>query len=127
VPNEDFILALTNRLPPHYKNLVLVLDLTLSDLFSIDYVIGHLWTKESHQCTAITFKFGGTDSLDYTLAAMLKWTGTAYITCFSYGQKGHYQANCPTVPVLPRPGLWALQILSLMRDLMPCGRLQGCM
>jgi len=42
VPNEDFILALTNRLPPHYENLILTLDSTPSDLFSIDYVIGHL-------------------------------------------------------------------------------------
>jgi hypothetical protein len=101
VPDEDFILALTNRLPPHYENLVLTLDLTPSDLFSVDYVIGHLRTEESRQCTAATSKFGGTDSLDQVLAAMLKWTGTTHITCFSCGQKGHYQANCPTAPVPP--------------------------
>jgi hypothetical protein len=90
VPNEDFILALTNRLLPHYENLVLALDLTPSDLFSVNYVIGCLQTEESHQCTAIASKFGGTNSSDQALATMLKWTGTAYITCFSCGQKGHY-------------------------------------
>ena len=102
VPNEDFILALTNGLPPHYKNLVLVLDSTPSDLFSIDYVIGHVRTEESCQCTAVASDFGGTDSLDQVLATMLKQTGTAHITCFSCGQKGHYQANCLTAPMLPQ-------------------------
>ena len=90
VPDEDFILALTNGLPPHYENLVLALDSTPSDLFSVDYVIGCLQTEESCQCTAITSEFGGTDSSDQVLAAMLKWTGTAHITCFSCSQKGHY-------------------------------------
>jgi hypothetical protein len=127
VPNEDFILALTNGLPPHYESLILVLDLTPSDLFSVDYVIRHLQTKESCQHTAVASEFGGTDSSDQALAAMLKRTGTAHITCFSCSQKGHYQANCLTVPVPPRPGLWAQQILSLMRDLTLCGRLRGCM
>jgi hypothetical protein len=111
VPDEDFILALTNGLPPYYENLVLVLDSTPSDLFSVNYVIRCLWTEESHQRTAITSKFGGTDSSDQVLAAMLKQTGTTHITYFSCGQKGHYQANCLTAPMPPgpppRPGLWA--------------------
>jgi hypothetical protein len=102
VPDEDFILALTNGLPPHYENLVLALDSTPSDLFSVDYVIGRLRTEESRQRTAVASEFGGTDSSDQALAAMLKRTGTAHITCFSCGQKGHYQANCPTAPVPPR-------------------------
>jgi hypothetical protein len=101
VPNEDFILALTNGLPPHYKNLVLVLDSTPSDLFSVDYVIRRLWTEESCQRTAVASEFGGTDSSDQALAAMLKQTGTAHITCFSCSQKGHYQANCLTAPIPP--------------------------
>ena len=102
MPDEDFILALTNGLLPHYKNLVLALDSTPSDLFSVNYVIGHLRTEESCQCTAVASEFGGTDSLDQVLATMLKWTGTAHITCFSCGQKGHYQANCLTAPVPPQ-------------------------
>ena len=42
VPDEDFILALTNGLPPHYKNLILVLNSTPSDLFNVNYIIRYL-------------------------------------------------------------------------------------
>ena len=76
VPNEDFILALTNGLPPYYENLILMLDSTPSNLFSVNYIIGHLQTKESCQRTAVASKFGGTNSSDQVLAAMLEWTGT---------------------------------------------------
>jgi hypothetical protein len=101
VPDEDFILALTNGLPPHYENLVLVLDLTPFDLFSVNYVIRHLRTEESRRRTAVASKFGGTNSSDQALATMLKQTSTTHIICFSCGQKGHYQANCLTVPMPP--------------------------
>lgn len=42
VSNEDIILALTNGLPPSYEHLVLTLDSTPSEVFNLDYVIGHL-------------------------------------------------------------------------------------
>jgi hypothetical protein len=98
VPDEDFILALTNGLSPLYENLVLALDSTPPDLFSIDYVIGRLRTEESRQCSAVASEYGGTESSDQALAATLRQPGLAHITCFSCGQKGHFQANCPTAP-----------------------------
>jgi hypothetical protein len=42
VANEDTILALTNGLPSSYEHLVLMLNSTLSEVFNLNYVIGHL-------------------------------------------------------------------------------------
>ena len=41
-PDEDIILALTNGLPACYEHLVLTLDSTPSEVFNLNYVIGHL-------------------------------------------------------------------------------------
>jgi hypothetical protein len=103
VPEEDTILALTNGLPPSYEHLVLTLDSTPSEVFNLDYVIRRLRTEETRQHTGS----GKPDTTDHALAVTgsdrPKRTGLAHITCFGCGNKGHYQANCPTNPRSPQP------------------------
>ena len=92
VPDEDIILALTNRLPPFYKHLVLTLDSTPSNTFNLDYVIGHLRTEETQQ----HIEFGNPDTTvttDEALAVLHsrpKQSGLAHITCYGCGIKGHF-------------------------------------
>ena len=96
VPDEDIILVLTNGLPPSYNHFILTLDSTPSEVFNLNYVIGCLWTKETHQRT----QSGRLDMDDHVLAITCDWLkrDLAQITCFGCGNKGHYQANCPTHP-----------------------------
>ena len=100
IPEEDIILALTNGLPPSYEHLVLTLDSTPSEVFNLDYVIRRLWTEETRQHA----ESGKPDTEDHALAVSdrPKRTGLAHITCFGCGNKGHYQANCPTNPRSPQ-------------------------
>ena len=100
IPEEDTILALTNGLPPSYEHLVLTLDSTPSEVFNLDYVIRRLRTEETRQHA----ESGKPDTEDHALAVSdrPKRTGLAHITCFGCGNKGHYQANCPTNPRSPQ-------------------------
>jgi gag-polypeptide of LTR copia-type len=101
-PNEDLILALTNGLPPAYDNFILRLDSTPSDIFSLNYVIGHLRTEETRLHGDVTCH-PNDQALAITSQDRPKRTGLAHITCFGCGQKGHYQANCPTAQSTPMP------------------------
>src|SRR5713226_1563342 len=96
VPDKDIILTLTNGLPPSYNHFVLTLDSTPLEVFNLNYVIGCLWTKETRQCA----QSGRLDMDDHTLAVTHDQPkqDLAQITCFRCGNKGHYQANCPTHP-----------------------------
>ena len=98
LPDEDTILALTNGLPSSYEHLVLALDSTPSEVFNLDYVIRRLRTEETRQLA----ESKPPDALDTALAVTRdrpKRSGSAHITCFKCGNKGHYQANCPNTPL----------------------------
>lgn len=99
IPDEDIILVLTNGLPPSYEQLVLTLDSTPSEIFNLDYVIGRLRTEEARQ----GIEPGSLDTTDHALAVTRDRPkrSLAHITCFGCGNKGHYQANCPTNPRSP--------------------------
>src|SRR5216684_5583818 len=96
VPDEDIILTLTNGLPTPYNYFILTLDSTLSEVFNLNYVIGRLQTKETRQHA----QSGRLDTDDHALAITYDRAkrDLAQITCFGCGNKGHYQANCPTHP-----------------------------
>ena len=93
IPDEDIILALTNGLPPSYEHLVLTLDSTPSEIFNLDYVIGRLRTEEARQRPE-----PGSSDTDLALVVTRgrPTRSLTHITCFGCGNKGHYQANCPT-------------------------------
>ncbi len=101
-PDEDIILALTNGLPACYEHLVLTLDSTPSEVFNLNYVIGHLRTKEA--CQHPEFRSSAT-GMDLTLVVTRDRPkrSLVHITCFGCGNKGHYQANCPANPAPYRP------------------------
>ena len=103
VPDEDIILTLTNGLPALYNHFILMLDSTPSEVSNLNYVIGHLQTKETRQCA----ESGSPDMTDQALAVTCDWLrrlGLAHIMCFACGNKGHYQVNCPThLPQMPAP------------------------
>src|SRR5713226_5296569 len=95
VPDEDIILALTNGLPAPYNYFILMLDSTPSEGSNLNYIIGCLRTKETHQRA----ESGSPDMTDEALAVTCdqpRRLGLAHITCFACGNKGHYQVNCPT-------------------------------
>ncbi len=96
VPDEDIILVLTNGLPPSYNHFVLTLNSTLSEVSNLNYIIRCLQTKETCQCA----QSRRLDTNGHALAITCDWPkrDLAQITCFRYGNKGHYQANCPTHP-----------------------------
>ena len=98
VPEDDTILSLTNGLPSSYEHLVRALDSTPSEAFNLDYVIGRLRTEETRQLT----ESGSPATTDQALAVTRdrppRRIGSAHITCYGCGNKGHYQSNCPTNP-----------------------------
>src|SRR5260370_28013781 len=109
VPDEDIILMLTNGLPAPYNYFILTLNSTPSEVSNLNYVIGCLWTNETHQRA----KSRSPDMTDEALAFPHNWLrrlGLAQIMCFVCTNKGHYQINCPThstqkpAPLPPRPG-----------------------
>lgn len=102
-PDEDIIiLALTNGLLPPYEHLVLTLNSTPSEVFNLDYIIGCLRTEKACQCPES--ESSATDS-DHALSIthVRPKRPLTHITCFGCGNKGHYQANCPTNPPLYKP------------------------
>ena len=103
VPDEDIILALTNGLPAPYNHFILMLNSTPSEVSNLNYIIGHLRTKETHQRA----ESRSPDMTDQALAVTRdrpRRLGLAHITCFVCSNKGHYQVNCPThLPHLPAP------------------------
>jgi hypothetical protein len=98
IPDEDIILALTNGLPSSYEQLVLTLDSTPSEVFNLDYVIGRLRTEEARQHPES--RGSATDHV-LSITCDRPKRSLADITCFKCGNKGHYQANCPTNPAPP--------------------------
>ena len=100
IPDEDIILALTNGLPSSYEQLVLTLDSTPSEVFNLDYVIGRLRTEETRQHPEPEIL--NTTDVAMAVTRDRPKRSLAQITCFGCGNKGHYQANCPTNPAPSR-------------------------
>ena len=96
IPDEDIILALTNGLPSSYEQLVLMLNSTPSEVFNLDYVIRRLRTEETRQHPEP--KILNTTDVAMAVTRDRPKRSLAQITCFGCGNKGHYQANCPTNP-----------------------------
>ncbi|TFK48123.1 hypothetical protein OE88DRAFT_1737834 [Heliocybe sulcata] len=113
VDDEDLILILTMGLPPSYENLVIALDSTPADIFTIDLVIGRLLNEESCQVAhgatgtravraATRSRVSSDEAIIVVPAAQPVHRGLAHITCFCCGVKGHFQANCPEPLSAPR-------------------------
>ncbi|TFK47768.1 hypothetical protein OE88DRAFT_1738300 [Heliocybe sulcata] len=113
VDNEDLILVLTMGHPPSYKNLVIALDSTPANIFTIDFIIGCLLNEESCQfahsttstravCTATRSRLSSNEAMIVAPAAQPACCGLTHITCFHCSVKGHFQANCLTpLPAAP--------------------------
>jgi hypothetical protein len=92
VSDEDFILVLTQGLPPSYDNFVVTLDATDVDVLSSEHVITRLLNEEARQING-TRESPKTDAAYFV--ANQRRTPIAEITCFKCGKKGHYQSQCP--------------------------------
>lgn len=104
VTEEDQILVLMNGLPDSYESFTVSLDATSPSELTLDYTIVRLINEYERQVQAAeptTKKTHAPNDPGVAAAIMRTELPRArrpieQITCFKCGQKGHYQANCPT-------------------------------
>jgi hypothetical protein len=89
VPDEDFILVLTQGLPAAYETFVVSLDATDPSLLTSEHVISRLLNEEVRQSAHDSNK-----QKDAAFHANLK-RPLDQITCYKCHKKGHYQSKCP--------------------------------
>ena len=93
VTDDDIILAITSGLPNSYNSFLISLDATSDD----DYILPHVIARLVNEYQRQNGHHQPTDPTNVAMAANSTPRGDlAHITCFGCGQKGHYQANCPT-------------------------------
>jgi hypothetical protein len=102
VDDEDIILVLTMGLPAVYNPFVIALDATDAAALTLDYVITRLLNEETRILgLGLAPKIPAATSRQPANEAMAATESTgrrplALITCFSCGNKGHYQRDCPS-------------------------------
>ena len=89
VSDEDFILVLTQGLPPAYETFVVSLDATDPSLLTSEHVISRLLNEEVRQSAHDSNK-----QKDTAFHANTK-RPLDQITCYKCHKKGHYQSRCP--------------------------------
>ena len=103
VSDDDVILVLTAGLPHSYDNLLVSLDSLPDSEYTLPTVISRLNNEyqRQHMYSNPTPRAMSTTSPDPTptdeaMSVMPSSSRLANITCFSCGNRGHYQSNCPS-------------------------------
>jgi hypothetical protein len=110
ISDDDIILAVTSGLPHSYDSFLISLDATHDSDYTLPYVIARSINEYQRQIQYYHHTRQPQKTTDTTDEAMAVTTGNsaprrdlAHITCFTCGNKGHYQANCPTRTPAPTP------------------------
>ena len=102
VSDDDLILTLTAGLPHSYNSLLISLDSAADSEYTLNTVITRLINEyqRQHQFPQITRQTraisGAPDEAMSVSTSTSTHRNLSHITCFTCGNKGHYQANCPT-------------------------------
>ena len=98
VEDEDVILVLTMGLPVSFDHFVIALDATDPSMLTLEDVISRLLNEESRQEYVAPEATENPTALSahYPTRSKPSPSNLAHITCFTCGNKGHYQANCPS-------------------------------
>ena len=100
VSNDDVILAIMAGLPHSYDHFLVSLD-TLTDLeYTLNAIIMRLNNEYQRQhmylSTPTPHALPSPENANSEALAVTPMPRLAHITCFTCGNKGHYQANCPS-------------------------------
>ena len=102
VTDEELILAITAGLPHSYDPFLVTLDATADDQYTLpnitmrlvnEYQRQNMRVYPSRPAPATTNPASRDEAMSVTQNTQSR---LARITCFTCGNKGHYQVNCPT-------------------------------
>ena len=106
VSNDDVILAITAGLPHSYDHFLVSLDTLTDSEYTLNAVITRLNNEYQRQHmylstpTPRTFASStplpSPENANSEALTVTPMPRLAHITCFTCGNKGHYQANCPS-------------------------------
>ncbi|KAJ3482938.1 hypothetical protein NLJ89_g12106 [Agrocybe chaxingu] len=97
ISDDNLIIAITSGLLHSYDSFLVALDATPDDDYKLPNVTACLVNEYQRQHMYSTSQHpSATDFMpDKAMYVALMSSKLAHITCFTCGNKGHYQANCP--------------------------------
>ncbi|KAJ3501339.1 hypothetical protein NLJ89_g9377 [Agrocybe chaxingu] len=98
ISDDDLIIAITSGLLHSYDSFLVALDATPDDNYKLPNVTARLVNEYQHQHMYSTSQRPSAidPTPDEAMSVAPTSSKLSHITCFTCGNKGHYQANCPT-------------------------------